>query len=234
ESALTLARRRTSDPSHIYTYVNALAFAARVHLLLQNATAVNQFSRELVDISRRNQYAYFEAIGTIQQGWALARTGELHRGAQQMVDGLKVLEATGTGLGVRGFYVQLAELYVLLENKREALSNLELAMGPPGWGTRAWDAEIQRVQGTALMIGPDANPDAALSCCRTAVDIARKQGARPLKGRAGASVARILMKLGRRPEACNLLSPYLPPHRDTADGEIEMLLGELTPEGDRA
>jgi tetratricopeptide (TPR) repeat protein len=239
ESALALARRRMRDPSHIYTYVNALAFAARVHLLLRNSSAVTQLSRELIDIARRNQYAYFEAIGTIQQSWALAtQTSEdsLQRGAQQMADGLKVLEATGTGLGVRGFYVQLAELYTHLDDKPQALRSLGDAVGRSGWGTRAWDAEIKRVRGTALMMDPDPDPNAALSCCRAALDISYAQGARTLEVRAAVTCARVLMQLNRRAEAHELMVVYLPFQRpDTVDGaEFQNLIGELTPIAGRA
>jgi hypothetical protein len=234
ESTLALARRRMYDPSHIYTYVNALAFAARVHLLLRNRGAVTQFSRELIDAARRNQYFYFEAIGTIQRSWALATErseSSLQRGAQRMAEGLKVLEATGTGLGVRGFYVQLAELYILLDDKPQALRSLGDAVGHSGWGTRAWDAEIERVRGTALMMDPDSTPIAALSCCRAALDISRVQGARTLEVRAAVTCARILMRLNRRAEAHELLVSYLPFQRpDTVDGaEFQNLIGELTP-----
>jgi class 3 adenylate cyclase/tetratricopeptide (TPR) repeat protein len=239
ESTLALARRRTSNPSHIYTYVNALAFAARVHLLLRNSSAVIQFSRELIDIARRNQYSYFEAIGRIQQSWALATPiskGSLQLGARQMVEGLKVLEATGTGLGMRGFYVQLAELYVHLGDKPQALTSLGDAVGRSGWGTRAWDAEIERVRGTALMMGPDPAPNAALSCCRAALDISRVQGARILEVRAAVTCAHILTRLNRRAEAHELLVTYLPFQRpDTVDGaEFQKLIGELTPTTDCA
>jgi class 3 adenylate cyclase/tetratricopeptide (TPR) repeat protein len=236
ESTLALARRRMRNPSHIYTYVNALAFAARVHLVLRNSSAVIQFSQELVDISRRNQYAYFEAIGSIQQSWALATQpseGSLQRGAQQMAEGLKVLEATGTGLGVLGFYVQLAELYTHLGDKHQALRSLSDAVGRSGWGTRAWDAEINRVRGTALMMKPDPDPTAALLCCRAALDISHAQGALTLEVRAAVTCARLLIQLNRRTEAHELLAAYLPFRQsDTVDGaELENLIGELTPIG---
>jgi len=238
ESTLELARKRLGDPSHIYTYVNALAFAARVYLLLRNKNAVNQVSRELVDIAKRNQYGYFEAIGRIQQSWASATETSSHairRGAYGMLDGLKVLEATGTGLGLRGFYVQLAELYVHLGDKSKAVVSLNNAKGSDGWGTRVWDAEILRVRGTVLLMNPDPEPGAALTCYETALDVARRQGARTLELRAAASCARALIQLNRRSEAYDTLLGHLgdesPDAVDVAD--VRRLLRELVP-GDNA
>ena len=150
EGNLAIARERARDPSHLYSYVDALAFAGRVHALLGNSSAVKLLSHELLAISRRNHYAYFEAIGTIQGGWALAKEGSLPLGIRQMREGVAALEQTGTGLGARGFYVQIAEFHVQLGEKQEALAMLDMARGrrdgEPAFGMRRSSACAVRLR----------------------------------------------------------------------------------------
>ncbi len=202
---VALAKARSRDARHIYTHVNALAFACRVYLLLRDNVAVNQLSGELISISRRNSYAYYETIGTIQQGWAMATAGAWAPGARQMRDGLALLEQTGTGLGARGFHVQLAEIQIRLGDKLEALNALDKAGQPRGLGTRAWDAEIERVRGEAFLLPPDAAPSAAETSFANAMTIARRQEARVLQLRAAVSQARLLQRLSRTEEGHALL-----------------------------
>ncbi len=192
EQNLCVARERARDPAHLYSYVDALAFAGRVHALFNDSDAVKHLSDELLAISGRNHYAYFEAIATIQGGWALAKQGKLVQGVQRMRRGLSALEQTGTGLGARGFYVQVAEFLVQLGNKEEASATLQKAAGPPGWGTRVWDAEIHRVHGEIAALHPGRDLDAAQASLRKACQIARRQRAWTLELRATLSRTRLL------------------------------------------
>ena len=232
EGNLAIARERARDPSHLYSYVDALAFAGRVHALLGNSSAVKLLSHELLAISRRNHYAYFEAIGTIQGGWALAKEGSLPLGIRQMREGVAALEQTGTGLGARGFYVQIAEFHVQLGEKQEALAMLDMAEGPPGWGTRVWDAEIERVRGEIAAMSPQADPDAAQASFCKALSIARNQNARTLEVKAVLSYARFLKDQRRRGDAGDALASVLNEYSDTRDfpdlKDARLLLADLS------
>jgi hypothetical protein len=74
-----------------------------------------------------------------------------------MVDGISSLELMATELVLPGFYVRLAELYIRAGQLHEARRALQKADGAPGFGTRAWDPEIERVRGVLLTLR--ARPD---------------------------------------------------------------------------
>jgi class 3 adenylate cyclase/tetratricopeptide (TPR) repeat protein len=232
---LILARRRAGDPSHTYSYAVALAFACRVNLILRDKATVNQLSGELMDVARRHHYGYLELVGKTLHGWALASEcspTSLRHGAQEMCDGLEAMERTGTGLGLRGFYVQLAEIQIQLGNKADALAALEKAVRSMTSGSRAWDAEIERVRGEALKMAPQADPLDAQQRLHSALAIARGQGARTFELRAAVSYARLLLEgdRRRRGEALDMLLAYMPIEepqiRDAADALA--LIRELT------
>jgi class 3 adenylate cyclase/tetratricopeptide (TPR) repeat protein len=212
ERTLDVARRRASEPSHAYSYVSALAIAGRVYLILRDGAAVRQRSKDLIDVARRHHYLYFENIGKIQQCWALTTQGPpdaIRLGAERMRDALATLVRTGVGLGLRGFYAQLADIYARLGDKAEALATLNRAVDRPGYGPRSWDAEIQRVLGEVLRLAPDPDPQKALACFTSAIAIAQQQGARAFELRAAKSCAEMLLQMHRPREAQDLLTPYL-------------------------
>jgi predicted ATPase/class 3 adenylate cyclase len=200
---LALARSRAADASHIYTYASALASAGRVYQLLRNAGDVAKVSQELVRLARQHHFDYFEAVGRIQQGWAIAHMGSL-LGIRQMHDGLAALERTGSGLSVPGACVQLAELHVHLGEKTAAAEALSKAALREGGGSRIWDAEIARMRGEIALLSPETAP-AAEQCFSQALRIARAQGARILELRVVAGYARLLQCLGRSAHALAML-----------------------------
>lgn len=212
-STLTSARRRASDPMHIYSYVSALAIAGRTFMLLGDADAVTDVSKELIEIAGRHHYTYYKNIGELQLSWALTRSSipETRRtGAQQLSARLAALEKAGIGLGIRSFYSQLALAQVGLGEKSNAVISARKATGRTELGSRSWDAEVQRVLGEALAMSPDPDHGGALDCFRSALRIARDQGAGTFEIRAALSCARLLREMGRIDEARALLAATMP------------------------
>jgi hypothetical protein len=212
EANLSLARKRASEPSHVYSYVVALAFACRVYFLLGDGASVNLLSKELIHIAQRNHYAFYEAFGRAQKGWALAQSKSddaLRLGATEMCDGLASLEHMETRVVLPGFYARLAEIYIRLGDKVKAVAALHKAEDKKGQITKCWDAEIARVRGEAHAILPQANPSMAIRSFRAALNIARVQGARTLELKAIVSYARFLWQINQTQDAYELLRPYI-------------------------
>jgi class 3 adenylate cyclase len=206
---LSTARSRAMGGSQVYTYVNVLTFAARIYSYRRDPASVAKISEELIQASRKNHYAYYEAQGVTHLGWALAADKFAVSGIRQMREGLASLERTGTVLGLRGFRVQLAELHAAAGDHAAALTMLDASTDRMTEGSRMWDAEIERVRGLVLMMAPLADVQAAEAAFQTSLEIARRQCARALELRTAASYARLLHKDARTREACQLLNDSL-------------------------
>ena len=205
DEILELMRARSVEPSHVYSHVSALTFGVRVHQCRRDAEVVENLAEELIGTARHHHYAYYEALGTIHHGWARATKQSPTTGLQQMQDGLSALERTGTKLGLRGFYVQLAELNAQFGKKEDALAALAKSVGQKGWGTRCWDAEIARVRGEALALDPGPDPSEAEAAFCSGLDISRRQNARSLELRTAISYARFLQPRQREADAYEVL-----------------------------
>ena len=200
---LGITRSRAMEGSQVYTYVNVLTFAARIYSYRRDPAIVTKISEELIQASRKNHYAYYEAQGVTYRGWALAADKFVVGGIRQMREGLAALERTGTVLGLRGFRVQLAELHVAAGDHASALTMLDASTDRMMHGSRMWDAEIERVRGLVFMMAPLNDAHAAEAAFRTSLEIARRQRARALELRTAVSYARLLMQRSVRVRRAN-------------------------------
>ena len=130
DETLSLMRARLREPSHLYSYVGCVMFAVRVYQALRDTTTVKQLAQELIQVSRRNQYAYYEALALIQLGWALATEKSAVLGMEQMREGLRALEQTGSKGALYRPYTRLAEMCAV---RRQRGSLLVAEQGPGGF-----------------------------------------------------------------------------------------------------
>jgi class 3 adenylate cyclase len=209
ERNLAVAQRRSAASGHLYTYVNVLAFAMRVHQFLGAASEVKRLAEELIVRSRRGHYRYYEALGITHLGWAIATAGATDAGIAKMREGLVALENTGTVLALPGFYVLLAELSLKASRVDDARRALDLAVRDGGSGTRIWDAEVERIKAAILASGPSPDLSASEGAFRSSMEIARRQHACSLELRAGVSYAALLERINRREEGCRILKDCL-------------------------
>ena len=99
-----------------------------------------------------------------------------------------------------------------------------------GW--RLMEAELHRIKGELLMVPDSGKAAEAGRCLRTAIDVARRQGARLYELRATTSLARLLRDTNRRDEARAMLAEiynWFTEGFDTADlKHAKALLEELS------
>ena len=94
------------------------------------------------------------------------------------------------------------------EKIEEGLATLDEALAKAAVsGGRGSDAEIHRLRGELTARLPYPDPAKAEESFRTALAIAREQGARGYELRAATSLARLWREQGRRTEARDLLAP---------------------------
>jgi predicted ATPase len=99
-------------------------------------------------------------------------------------------------------------------------------------GIRQYEAEAHRLKGELLLRQDHSKAAEAQSCFQRAIEIARKQSAKSLELRATMSLARILVKQGRRDEVRTMLTEiygWFTEGFDTADlKDAKALLDELS------
>ena len=134
----------------------------------------------------------------------------------------------------RSYLALLAEALALAGKIEEGLATLDDALAQAAVsGEKGWNAEIHRLRGLGEFTGrlPYPDPAKAEDSFRTALAIAREQGARGYELRAATGLARLWRDQGRRGEARELLAPvygWFTEGFDTADlKDARRLLDEL-------
>lgn len=188
--------------AHPFSYVSALTFAARVYQCRRDVEKLKDVANEIISLSQRRGFAYYEAQGLIHRGWAVVTMDQDESGLTQMLTGYDALEKTGTVLGLSGARIQLVDAYLRLGLDDRALLALDKALGEKtGAGTHCWDAELARLRGDLLAKRSGEEARESEIWYREALETARRQHARSLELRAAMSYARALRAQGRSHEA---------------------------------
>jgi len=179
---------------------------------LFTGTALLQFRREpqaalgwaeaTIGLASRHGFSFFQGLGTVFRGWAMAEQGRANEGLALMEEGVAAARATGARIGLPHMLALLAEARgrrgdpaLGLQLVDEALSLAEAT------GERHYQAELFRLRGVLLQGAPGrAGADTPEACLRRAVELARAQGAVSLELRAAVSLCRLLVAAGRASE----------------------------------
>jgi predicted ATPase len=147
QEVLALAR----ELAHPYSMAFALDFAAGVHLFRREGRATQERAEPAVTLSAREGFPLGLALGTIQQGWALAHQGHEEEGVALIEQGITTWRATGAEPWPY-FLALLAEAYWKVGRIEEGSSVLTEAMALINKnGERFYEAELYRLKGELLL-----------------------------------------------------------------------------------
>jgi len=184
----------------------ALAFGARLLLLVGDGAALDERTTQLIAISAEQSFAYWRALGTIYRGWAKVDRGDVENGLILLRSGSADYCATGAAAWTPFHLGLLAKACAHAEQIEEAATLLDEALQTvERTGERWFEAELHRYKGELLHRKGRYRDAEALY--REAMSIADEQGAELWKLRTAVSHARLLGKHGRRSEARDLLTP---------------------------
>jgi tetratricopeptide (TPR) repeat protein len=181
-------------------------FRLRIVCFLIEPMELRQLARELVMASNEQGLPHIGAIGTVFEGYAIARCVDPKAGRTVIREGVAAYAATGGVLWSCYFNALLAETYQLEDNADEALPILTEALAlTERTGEQWYAAELHRRIGEAHhQHGDRASAERSFA---QALAIARSQGARLWELRAANSYALLLRDQGKRTEARALLAP---------------------------
>src|SRR5271166_2952610 len=154
-----------------------------------NPAEVARLASDLIELSTRQNFAFWLPGGEILRGWARSASGSTAEGIAWIEDGIRDYQATGAMLRMPYFLALKAEAFYLadrpekaLEAIREAEALVEIS------GERWWCAELHRLKGVFLTaIGGEEAQIEASFCA--AIRIAKEQKSVSLEKRAEATYA---------------------------------------------
>jgi adenylate cyclase len=167
----------------------ALAWAAGFATNERNPGEVDRLASELIELSTRQNFAYWLAIGAIWRGWARSASGNTTEGIRWIEQGIKDFRATGVVLNLPHWLTLKAEALHLADRTSEALQAVNEAQAlAERLEHRDYFAELHRLRGVflAAMCADEAEIEASFSA---AIRIAKEQKSVSLEKRAEATYA---------------------------------------------
>jgi predicted ATPase len=228
QAALALAQ----ELAHPYSLAYARNFAAFLHYLRRDASAVQAEADALLTLATTQGFPLWERAGIVWRGWALAMQGQSEAGLAQLRQGLTAMVALEQELSRPFGLVHLAEAVGHTGQVEEGLRLLEEALTAFEASGRADVlAEAYRLQGALLLRQAVPNAAQAETCFQQALTVARRQQAKSYELRAAMSLGRLWQQQGKQAEARALLAPlygWFTEGFETVDlQEAKALLGEL-------
>lgn len=193
EEAIALAK----DISHPLSVTMALYFQLWVHQYRRETAAVTAMAHEVIARSREHGL-FYDALANLFVGWALATDGSTDADAQEgirlMQQCLDMNRASGARLAHTYYLSLLLEIYVRRGDAEHGRRVLDEAFeSVKSTGETFWLAELHRLGGELELVAGQGSDQvqarrAAEVAFRTAIEIARGQGAVSLERRAAASL----------------------------------------------
>jgi class 3 adenylate cyclase/tetratricopeptide (TPR) repeat protein len=224
---LLAAARRSCDP---YSIATALFLDGIHHVLLRDTRMATERTDEMLSIATEHEIAVPLLAATFFRGWAMAAAGRGEEGIAEMRRSIYPIVA-----GLPSTVLLLTVLAEICGKNGRAEVGLDLVaeglVTAEQTGLMVAEAELHRVKGELLMIKDPGNVAEAERCLRTAIDVARRQGAKLFELRATVSLARLLNRQGEAAEARQTLAEIyncFTEGFDTADlKDARALLDEL-------
>jgi class 3 adenylate cyclase/tetratricopeptide (TPR) repeat protein len=198
---------------HPFSLAFAWTFATMFHSACSQPESTQKCAEEAIALSTKYGFPFWRAMATNFLGWALVQRGQAPRGIENLVQGIGGIRVTGSELGMTHYLRLLSEAYAAVGNYADALRHIDDAIA---MSTRHADRDFDasnayRVKAELLLAGPGRASDvqAAEQLLQRALEIARRQGARPMALQATTCLARVWHERGDTKAAFDLLSEEL-------------------------
>jgi serine/threonine protein kinase len=192
--AISLAK----DLNDIQALAVALYFAVFLAHFERNPTEVEHLASDLIELSTRQNFAFYLSVGTVVRGWARSASGETTEGIAWIEEGIRDYRASGSILTMPYLLAIKAEALHLAHRDPEALGAIKEAEAMAERNEeRCHCAELHRLRGVVLSAMGASEPQIAASFC-AAISTAKQQKSTSLAARAEASYAEYRFQNGNR------------------------------------
>jgi tetratricopeptide (TPR) repeat protein len=187
--------------------VLALNYAAGLAVLERDPLEVDRLASEMIALSRRNNFAYWLALGAIYRGWARSASGNTAEGIPWIEQGMRDLRATGQVVGLPLHLAGKAEALHLADRTSEALEAINEAVAIAERFEHGYcSAELHRLRGVFLAALSAEDVQIEASFCE-AIRIANEQKSVSLQKCAEATYAEYRKQKASASGGCNFRLP---------------------------
>jgi tetratricopeptide (TPR) repeat protein len=203
EEAISLAK----ELNDMNALALALDWAAMLGNCERNPAEVDRLASEMIELSTRNNFVFWLAIGVIYRGWARSASGDTAEGIPWIERGIRDYRATGAVLSLQGYLPLKAEALHLADRTSEALEAINEAEAlAERFEQRHLSAELHRLRGVFLAAtgGDETQIEASF---REAIRTAKEQKSVSLQKRAEAAYTEYLRQKASAPRGRGLRLP---------------------------
>lgn len=202
--AVELARRI----NHQHTLALTLAYTGMMIGFASHYAQLLETGKELVEVTRKNEFVYWHSASLSLHGWALYHLGRVREGLQEMWQSLDLLQVTGTSAGREALCIALAEALANQGKAAEALQLIEnQIIASQKAGAMFCMPEQIRVRAEALLRLRPPQETLAEAAFLESIDLARSQSTLFLELKSALSLARLWQRQGKGQQAWSLLAP---------------------------
>jgi class 3 adenylate cyclase/tetratricopeptide (TPR) repeat protein len=209
-SLIDRMQTRVACLKHVGPLALGRMHAAMFELMRGDHLRAAQNAFELARLAREHDLNLWRAFGVFLQGWAASQGGAHADGLEDMRRGAELLREQNALMYDGILKIALAGAQAGAGDLDRAIATIDEALATSNrTGYRAFEAELHRERGEALLKRDLVNPATAEEAFRTAIAIAQKQGTRSFELRASLALAKLFQSTARPVEAHAVLAPAL-------------------------
>ena len=207
---IDMANQRAAELGHAPSTVHPLYWKSILEILRGDAAAALITAKAMEDLCREHGMGEWGTVAEMVVGWAQGHLANPTEGAAEMRQALTALINSGARLYVAFFQGLLAELELETSGADSALARIDEALVSADQATTFASLPfLHRLRGDILLKRNPPNIAPAEDAYRTALAIAKRQGARSYELFASLSLATLRHSTGRPVEAHAVLAPAL-------------------------
>jgi predicted ATPase len=238
-SFLQRAQERAASVVNVVSRANEKLLTAIFEFMRGGHSAAGRAAVELADLARDHDLKLWRAFGVFFEGWLKSETGATADGREDMRRGAELLREQNGVIFDGILKIAEAQAEARSDEPARALTVIDETLTTSNrTGHRAFDAELHRVRGDVLLKRDPADRAAAEDAYRTAIAVAKQQGARSYILLASLSLAKLYQSTARPDEAHAVLAPALEGFSPTPEmpeiAEAQALLERLAHGGEGA
>ena len=204
------AIRRARELGHAATLVQVLLWNAILEIRRDDVAAARLAADALIKLAEEHGINLYTVIGQMCAYWASGRLVDPEAGASGLRQALQAYMAQGNKAEAPFFHGMLAELEAATRGPESALTLIDQGLTiAEETGGRSMEPYLHRLRGDILLKRDPADPAPAEDAYRTAIAIAKQQGARSYELLASLSLAKLYQLTGRIADAHAVLAPAL-------------------------